>query len=136
MYIREIKITRPRDQRVMWQYGRKSLLNVTTLPGLVAIYIVVVEIKCFFNQSRKLTWPQVQNVVWHIELKFLIVSQHSDKFGGHRLCGSSYTAAKTFYVTLQDHAIKWSGDFMEGNSSLCIPILQKLIVLDIVLMKM
>ena len=83
----------------------------------------------FFNQSRKLTWPQVENVVWHIELKFLIVSQHSDKFGGHRFCGSSYTATKTFYVTLE-------GNFMEGNSSLCIPILQKLIVLDIVLMKM
>ena len=49
-------------------------------------------------------------------------------------CGSSDTAAKIFYVTLQDYVIKGSGDFMEGNSSLHIPILPKLIVIDIVLM--
>ena len=39
-------------------------------------------------------------------------------------------------MTLQNHAIKGSGDFMEGNSSLYIPTLPKLIAIDIVLMDM
>ena len=39
------------------------------------------------------------------------------KFIGHRLCDTSYTAAKIFYVTFKDHAIKKSG---EGNFSLYI----------------
>ena len=103
-------------------------LNVTTLPGLVAIYIVVAEIKCFLINHANSRDHKLK-MLCDTELKFLIVSQHSDKFGGHRFCGSSYTATKTFYVTLE-------GNFMEGNSWLCIPILQKLIVLDIVLMKM
>ena len=38
------------------------------------------------------------------------------------------------FIFLQDHVIKGSGDFMEGNSSLYIPMLPKLIVTDIVLM--
>ena len=39
-----------------------------------------------------------------------------------------------FYVTLQDHLIEGSGDFMERNSSLYISTLPKLITMDIVLM--
>ena len=39
-------------------------------------------------------------------------------------------------MTLQDHVIKVSGDFMEGNSTLYIPTQPKLIVIDIVLMGM
>ena len=39
-------------------------------------------------------------------------------------------------MTLQDHVIKGSGDFMEGKSSLYIPTLPKLIVIDIALMDM
>ena len=39
-------------------------------------------------------------------------------------------------MTLQDHVIKGSGDFMEGKSSLYIPTLPKLIVIDIELMDM
>ena len=42
--------------------------------------------------------------------------------------------AKNFYVVLQDHVIKGSGNFMEGNSWLYIPSLPKLIAIDIVLM--
>ena len=38
------------------------------------------------------------------------------------------------YVTLQDHLIKGSGDFVEGNSSLYIPTMPKLIIIDIVFM--
>ena len=41
-------------------------------------------------------------------LKFLIVSHHYVKFSGYRPCGSSDTAAKIFYVTLQDHVIEGS----------------------------
>ena len=55
--------------------------------------------------------------MWLNGLKFLKVSHHFAKFSGHMSCGSSDTAAKIFYVTLQDHVVKGSG-FMEGNSSL------------------
>ena len=67
-------------------------------------------------------------------LKFLTVSHHLTKFSSHKPCSSSDTAAKIFYVTLQDHVIKESGNFMEGNSSLYIPTLPTLIAIDIVLM--
>ena len=65
-------------------------------------------------------------------MKFLIISDHFAKFNGHRSCGSRDTAAKIVYVTLQDHVIKVSGEFMEENSSLYIPTLPKLIAIDMV----
>ena len=43
-------------------------------------------------------------------------------------CGSSDTATKIFYMTLQDYVMKVSGDFMER--------IHKLIVIDIVFMDM
>ena len=78
-------------------------------------------------------WPRVQRVVWLNGLNFLIVSHHFAEFSDHRPCGSSVTAAKTVYMTLQNHVIKESGDLMEGSSSLHIPSLPKLIVTDTVL---
>ena len=39
-------------------------------------------------------------------------------------------------MTLQDHVIKGSGHFMEGNSLMYIPTLLKVIVIDIVSMDM
>ena len=85
-----------------------------------------------FNLSCDLTWPPFQRDM----LKFLIVNLHFSKFCDHKLCDSSDTAAKIVYVTSQDHVIKGSGDFMERNSSLYIPTLLKLIVIEIVLMNM
>ena len=49
-------------------------------------------------------------------------------FCSHSPCGSSDTVAKIVY-----YIIKGSGDFMEGNSSLYIPTLPKLIAIDSVL---
>ena len=66
-------------------------------------------------------------------MKLRIVSQYPAKFWGSRPCGCSDTAAKIVYMTLQDHMIKGSGDFMEGNSSLYTPSLPKLIAIDILL---
>ena len=77
-------------------------------------------------------WPHVQKVIWLNGLNFLLVSHHFAKFIGHNHCGSSNTVAKIVYVTLRDHVIKGSDDFMVENSSLYIPILPKVIVLDIV----
>ena len=51
-----------------------------------------------------------------VRYRGIIVSLHFAEFCGHRSCGSSETVAKIFYVTLQDHVTKDSGDFMEGNS--------------------
>ena len=80
-------------------------------------------------------WSHVQRVVCLNGLKFLIVSHYLVKFSGLMLGGSSSdTAAKIFFVTLQDHIIKRSGDFMGGNYSLYIPTLTKLVAVDIVLM--
>ena len=60
-------------------------------------------------------------------LKSLIVSHHFAKSCGHTPCGSSDTAAKIVYMTLQNHVIKGYGDFMEGKSSLYVSALPKLI---------
>ena len=46
--------------------------------------------------------------MWINGLKFLIVSHHFAKFSDH----SSDTTINIFYVTLQDHVIKGSGDFI------------------------
>ena len=67
-------------------------------------------------------------------LTFLIVSQHFARFNGHSSCVRKDTAPEIFYVTLQEHMIKGFDDFMEGNSSLYIPTLSKLIAIDIVLL--
>ena len=75
-------------------------------------------------------WPCVQSVVYLNGLKFLRVSHHFAKFRGYKPCGSSDTAARIIYMTLQDYVIKGSGNFMEGNSSLYIPTLPKLIDID------
>ena len=84
--------------------------------------------------SRDLKWLRVQRVVWLDGLKFLTVSHYYAKFYGPRPRGNSDTATNMIYVTLQDHLIKGSGDFEEGNSSLYIPTLPKLIIIDIVFM--
>ena len=69
-------------------------------------------------------------------LKFLIVSHHFAKFCGYTLCSSSDTAAKIMYLTLQDHVIRKSGDFKEGNSLLYISALPELAAIDVVLKDM
>ena len=89
-----------------------------------------------FNLSRDFTWPRVQSDAWLNGLKFMIVTHHFAKRCGHTRCGSSDTAVKIVYMTLQDHVIEGSGDFMEGQSSLYIPTLPKLIAIDIMLMDM
>ena len=79
-------------------------------------------------------WPRVQRVIWLNRLSFLIVSHHFGTFSGHMPYGSCGIAAKIVYVTLQDHVIKGSGDFIKRNSALHIPTLPNLIAIDIVLM--
>ena len=57
--------------------------------------------------------------MWANKLNIFIVSHNFAKFSGHISCRSSDTTAKIVYVALQDYMITGSGDFMEGNSSLC-----------------
>ena len=82
-----------------------SSLYVTDRPGLVAIGIVVVEIKCFSINHLTLRDHVFKG------LKFLTVSQHFAKFSSHRLCGSSDTAANIFYEGTRDQRIwdLWKG---------------------------
>ena len=62
------------------------------------------------------------------------LSHHFINFRGYSPYGSSGIANKIASMTLQDHVNKGSGDFMEGNSSLYIPTLLKLIAIDIMIM--
>ena len=71
-----------------------------------------------------------KELCWINGLKLLIVSHHFAKLCGHRRCRSSDTAAKIVYMTLQDHMIKGSDGFMEGNSWLYIPTPSKLIAIE------
>ena len=121
---REIKITRPRDQRVILLYGRKLLIVCNHHARLRGHRYCGSGDRMFLNC----------HVTSCDQLKFLIVSHHLSKFSEHRPCGTSDTTAIILYVTLQNHVIKGSGDFVEGNSSLCIPALPKLTALDIALM--
>ena len=88
-------------------------MYVTSLPGLVAIGIAVVEILIYYVISSDHTFKGL------CDLK---VSY-----------GSVKTVAEIFYLTLQDNGIKGSGDFTEEKPSLYIPILLKRIAINIVL---
>ena len=129
-----VGVTRPRDERFMWLYGRKFLIayNHTARFGghrhcgrgdkMFLIYRVTSRNTCS------------KGFLWLNGLKFLIVSHHFAKFSGRRPCGSSETAPEIFYVTLQGHMNKGSVDITQGNHWLYIPSLPKLIVIDTVLM--
>ena len=79
-------------------HNTNSQFNITFLSvRRFELFIVVVEI---FDLSSDLTLPRVQ-------IHYLA------KSSGHRPRGSSDTAAKTFYVNLQNYVVKGSADFME-----------------------
>ena len=69
--------------------------------------------------------------MWLNSLQFHIVNHHLASFSDHRPCDSSDKAGKIFFVALQDHMIKGSGNFMERESSVYIPTLPKMISIDI-----
>ena len=117
---------------VMWLYGRK-LPIVCNYPGRFGdgMYCGSRDI---FNLSREAMWPRVQRVVWFNWLKLPIVSNHLAKFIDRRSFGSSGIAGRIIEVNLNGHVIKGFDNFIEGNSSLYIPTVPKLIVRDIVLM--
>ena len=51
-------------------------------------------------------------------MEYLLITHHFAKVDGYRACGSRDITYLIFHVTLQDHVIKGSCDFMEGSSSL------------------
>ena len=110
-----------------------SLLYVTTLPGLLAIGIVVVGIKCF----QFITLTHVATCSQGCVTKQVEVSHSKPPFRQvlwPQPCDSSDTSTKRVYMILQNYVIKGTGDFMEENSSLQIPTLPKLIAINIALM--
>ena len=136
--IREVKIKRSHDQRFMWLYRRK-LLIVFSVPATFGHHnhsdSVGKSFLIYYATSRGFIWPRVQRVVWLNGLKFLMVNHHNNtKFSGHRPCYGKNKAAKIHYVNLQGHVIKGLGNFIEGNSSLCVPTLSILVTIDIVVM--
>ena len=118
----------------MWLYERKLVIVCNHPARFGRCRYCGSGVNFFFKLSHDLTWPFVQRSVWLNGWKFLLVSHHLTKFTGHRSCGSSDTLTKIFYVTLQGHMIKGSGDFIRGNSSFYRPSLPKLIVIAVVLM--
>ena len=64
----------------------------------------------------------------------MVNHQNNTKFSGHRPCYGKNKAAKIHYVNLQGHVIKGLGNFIEGNSSLCVPTMSILVTIDIMLM--
>ena len=64
----------------------------------------------------------------------LLMARSSYLFFAKKHCRGSNKAAKIVYMTRPFQVIKGYGDFMEGNSSLYIPTLPKLIAIDNVLM--
>ena len=79
-----------------------SSFNITTLPGVIAIDIVVVEIMSL--------------------IQFLFFNS----------CCSRDIIDLIFHVTLEDHVIKGLCEVMEGSSSLYIPTLPSLVATNIV----
>ena len=59
------------------------------------------------------------------------LSCYLTKFGGHGPCDSRDIVDLIFHMALQDHKIKASCDFMEGDSLLHIPFHASLIVISI-----
>ena len=55
---------------------------------------------------------------------------HPAKFGGCSHCDIGDTTYSIFHLTLQDHTIKGSRDFMEGSYSLYVTILPDLVAID------
>ena len=94
-----------------------SSLYVTTLDGLVAEGIAVVEMFLIYHK-----WPSVRNC----GLKLLTVSHHLAKFGSYRPCCRIDIRELIFHMTLREHAIKGLCEFMKGSSSLHIPTLPSL----------
>ena len=90
-------------------YGKEPLREITTLPSLVVISIVVVETIVF---------------VYHVTLQVPVLkgscdfteSHHHAKFGDHKNCGSEDTFLFC-HVILQDRVIKRSCYFMGGSPS-------------------
>lgn len=46
---------------------------------------------------------------------YFIATHHLAKFNGRRACGFTDITYLTFNVTLQNHVVKVSCDFIEGN---------------------
>ena len=59
----------------------------------------------------------------------LIVTYHLAKFNGHILFCSEDITNLVWHVTLQDHLIKGSCDFMKGSPSLYVTILPSLVTI-------
>ena len=95
-YIREIKITWTRDQRIMWFYGRKLLI-----PARFGGH-------SFWSSGDKTF------LIYHVNSCDRVLSVLRPHVSGD-------TAARISYANLQDHVIKGSGNFMERNFSLHIP---------------
>ena len=97
-------------------------MYASTLPGLVAINIAG------SGDKTLLIYPVTSRD--HV-FKGLVSYSKSPLC---QVCCCSDTAAQIFYVAFQEHVVKGSGDFMEGNSSLYVPTLSILMVIDTVLM--
>ena len=65
-----------------------------------------------------------------------MVTHHFTNFNGQRCCGSRNKTYLICQVTLQDHLIKGSSDFMERSSSMTVRTVPALVAIGIVVVEM
>ena len=66
-------------------------------------------------------------------MEAFLVTHYLAKFNDHMLCHSKDITYLICHVTLQDHEIKESSDFIEGSSSLYVTILPSLVAVVILI---
>ena len=110
------ELTRTRNWRIVWRYGSKLVNYITTLPNLLAICEVVLEIwwLYFITWSCKTIWLKS-----HVILREVFPQAKSPsgaKFGSHKPCGRNNIVVLVCHLISQDHTMKKSCDYMGGSS--------------------
>ena len=102
------ELTRTRNWRIVWRYGSKLVNYITTLPNLLAICEVVLEIwwLYFITWSCKTIWLKS-----HVILREVFSQAKSPsgaKFRSHKPCGRGNIVVLVCHVISQDHTMKKS----------------------------
>lgn len=122
-------------QKVTWLFGWGSFTYVITLPNLVDINLVKVEIICFQFGTRSYVGHVIKWLcgLFYLPCDLLIhvikepcdifkgalhVSHHFARFGGHFAYRNWVIMCLLCQVNSKDHVLKGSCGFMNGSSSL------------------
>ena len=113
---------------------RTSWLYVTTLPSLVVIVIVVMEIWLIYFSSD-LARKNDQKVLWLYGRKLLIVCHHPARFGTNRHCGVGDINFLIYHSPLCNHVFKRLHEFMGERFSKKVLTLPSLVTIGLALVE-